>query len=64
MNDMSQPPTPPGPARACPICRKPAVERYMPFCSKRCGDIDLGRWLDGRYVIEGDDSMSEGDEEN
>lgn len=43
----------PAPARACPICRKPAVERYRPFCSKRCADIDLNRWLKGGYAIPG-----------
>jgi endogenous inhibitor of DNA gyrase (YacG/DUF329 family) len=36
---------------ACPICRKPAEETYRPFCSKRCADIDLGRWLGGTYAI-------------
>ena len=35
----------------CPICGKPAVERYKPFCSKRCADVDLNRWLSGTYVI-------------
>jgi len=24
---------------------------YGPFCSKRCQTIDLGKWLDGKYVI-------------
>lgn len=36
---------------ACPICGKPAEEKYYPFCSKRCADIDLYRWLSGNYVI-------------
>jgi endogenous inhibitor of DNA gyrase (YacG/DUF329 family) len=39
------------PKRACPICGKPRAERYNPFCSKRCADIDLHRWLKGSYVI-------------
>jgi endogenous inhibitor of DNA gyrase (YacG/DUF329 family) len=39
------------PRKACPICGKPTVERYLPFCSKRCADIDLGRWLKGVYAI-------------
>ena len=64
MNDMSSSSRPNPPAKPCPICRKPATERYAPFCSKRCSDIDLGRWLDGRYVIEGDDSQSDEDGEN
>lgn len=38
----------------CPICGKPADLKYRPFCSKRCADIDLGRWLTGSYVIPGD----------
>jgi uncharacterized protein len=37
----------------CPICGKPAAEQFKPFCSKRCGDIDLGRWLKGGYAIPG-----------
>jgi hypothetical protein len=39
--------------RACPICGKPRSERYDPFCSKRCADVDLHRWLKGTYVIPG-----------
>ena len=35
----------------CPICGKPQMGEYRPFCSKRCADIDLGRWLNGRYAI-------------
>ena len=35
----------------CPICGKPASERFRPFCSKRCDDVDLHRWLSGRYAI-------------
>jgi len=38
-------------ARKCPICAKPATERFRPFCSKRCADVDLHRWLSGRYAI-------------
>ena len=38
---------------ACPICNKPGVPAYRPFCSKRCADVDLGRWLRGAYVIPG-----------
>ncbi len=46
-------PAPPAKARQCPICGKPRSERYDPFCSKRCADIDLHRWLKGGYVIPG-----------
>ena len=38
-------------APTCPICRKPADPAVRPFCSKRCADLDLQRWLSGRYVI-------------
>jgi endogenous inhibitor of DNA gyrase (YacG/DUF329 family) len=37
----------------CPVCGKPATEAARPFCSKRCADIDLGRWLTGQYRIPG-----------
>jgi endogenous inhibitor of DNA gyrase (YacG/DUF329 family) len=40
--------------RPCPICGKPRSERYDPFCSKRCADVDLHRWLKGSYIIPGD----------
>ena len=36
---------------SCPICNKETVARYRPFCSKRCADIDLGRWLKGDYAV-------------
>ena len=36
---------------SCPICNKPSLDRYRPFCSKRCADVDLGRWLSGDYTI-------------
>jgi endogenous inhibitor of DNA gyrase (YacG/DUF329 family) len=45
---------------ACPICRKPAIPEFRPFCSTRCADIDLNRWLSDRYVVPGADE----DEEN
>lgn len=47
--------------KKCPICGKPTVEAYKPFCSKRCADIDLNRWLSGSYVIPArdDEPMSE-----
>jgi endogenous inhibitor of DNA gyrase (YacG/DUF329 family) len=35
----------------CPICGKPRHSDYRPFCSKRCADLDLGRWLAGSYAI-------------
>ena len=35
----------------CPICGKPADAVLRPFCSKRCADEDLRRWLTGGYRI-------------
>ena len=36
---------------ACPICGKPADNVFKPFCSRRCTDVDLNRWLSGVYVV-------------
>jgi uncharacterized protein len=48
-----------GPSRGtCPICSRPADAGVRPFCSKRCADVDLSRWLNGAYAIpvtDGDD---------
>ena len=49
--------------RACPICGKPRSEAYDPFCSKRCADVDLHRWLKGSYVIPGAAAKPEPDDE-
>jgi len=38
-------------AKPCPICGKPAVEASRPFCSERCRDVDLNRWLSNSYAI-------------
>ena len=38
----------------CPICGKPRSPDHRPFCSKRCADTDLGRWLGGRYAVPGE----------
>ncbi|WP_183480981.1 DNA gyrase inhibitor YacG [Komagataeibacter kakiaceti] len=35
----------------CPICGQPAQTRYRPFCSRRCADVDLGRWFSGQYRV-------------
>lgn len=35
----------------CPICRAPAEAQFRPFCSRRCADVDLLRWLRGGYAI-------------
>ena len=48
----------------CPICRAPTEHAWRPFCSKRCSDVDLARWLGGRYVIAGgnQDADEDGDD--
>ncbi|HET7336238.1 MAG TPA: DNA gyrase inhibitor YacG [Rhizomicrobium sp.] len=38
-------------AVTCPVCGKPPDEPTRPFCSKRCADVDLSRWLKGSYAI-------------
>ncbi|MHA1151166.1 MAG: DNA gyrase inhibitor YacG [Alphaproteobacteria bacterium] len=59
-----------GPRRGgrCPTCEAPTRHRFRPFCSKRCQDVDLGRWLRGSYRVpteEGaDDSTAEGDDDD
>lgn len=50
------------PAAACPICGKPVDPAHKPFCSKRCADVDLNRWLNGAYVIAGEDGLGDDDE--
>ena len=41
--------------KECPACGKPAVERFRPFCSARCANIDLGRWLGEKYRVTTDE---------
>ena len=36
---------------ACPICKKETVAAYRPFCSTRCADVDLARWMSGSYAL-------------
>ena len=57
-----------GPQRRCPICTAPAEPLFRPFCSRRCADVDLSRWLRGGYAIpgradvdeDGDDTIANG----
>ena len=51
-------------AKKCPICGKPSVEAFKPFCSKRCADVDLNRWLTGSYVIPARDDEPQSDNDN
>ena len=39
--------------KACPICRKPRSEEFAPFCSARCRDRDLAKWLSDEYAVPG-----------
>ena len=42
----------------CPICKKSTLPDYTPFCSKRCADVDLNRWLSDQYSVPGADDES------
>ena len=44
---------------ACPMCDKDSDKTYRPFCSKRCADLDLGKWMTGSYVIQTSDDEDE-----
>jgi len=47
--------------KPCPICGKPSEPKEYPFCSNRCREVDLNRWLGGQYsipVVENDDDDS------
>ena len=48
------------PVKPCPICGKPMQFAFRPFCSKRCADVDLGRWFTGSYAV----PVTEQDEED
>ncbi|MBV8408412.1 MAG: DNA gyrase inhibitor YacG [Alphaproteobacteria bacterium] len=55
---MNAPPSRPSPplravrtAPTCPVCGRPTAPTYRPFCTKRCADIDLGRWLKESYRV-------------
>lgn len=43
----------------CPICDKKTDAKYRPFCSKRCADVDLAKWLNGSYAIPASDTDEE-----
>jgi endogenous inhibitor of DNA gyrase (YacG/DUF329 family) len=44
---------------SCPICAKACDAKYRPFCSRRCADVDLGKWLTGSYAIAGESGLDE-----
>ena len=35
----------------CPMCGKNHIQEFRPFCSKRCADLDLGRWFNEDYRV-------------
>jgi endogenous inhibitor of DNA gyrase (YacG/DUF329 family) len=39
----------------CPICKRDTVPDFRPFCSKRCADLDLAKWLTGSYAVPSND---------
>ncbi len=49
---------------SCPICGKPSALPFRPFCSGRCADVDLGRWLTGQYRIPATEETADEDEED
>ncbi|MBX9634517.1 MAG: DNA gyrase inhibitor YacG [Magnetospirillum sp.] len=46
--------------KPCPICGKPPAEAFKPFCSARCADVDLHRWLGGVYTVASDERPEDG----
>ena len=55
---------PPDQSLPCAICGKPQVERFRPFCSRRCADVDLYRWLSGVYAIPAAEDQDEDEDGN
>jgi endogenous inhibitor of DNA gyrase (YacG/DUF329 family) len=53
----------PAPTSSCPICRKGVRPRsenpFFPFCSSRCKQVDLGKWLDEAYRLPVEDASGE-----
>ncbi|MDD2877068.1 MAG: DNA gyrase inhibitor YacG [Acidiphilium sp.] len=42
----------------CPICRKPSAEDHKPFCSRRCREVDLGRWFGEDYKLSTEEPLT------
>jgi endogenous inhibitor of DNA gyrase (YacG/DUF329 family) len=47
----------------CPVCSRPADAKYRPFCTKRCADVDLGRWLKEGYRVATEEGPEEAEPE-
>lgn len=56
IQDLSRLPRRPakGKGGGCPICHRAPTGRYRPFCSARCADVDLARWLNESYRVPGE----------
>ena len=50
-------------ATKCPICGKPTDAAFKPFCSRRCADVDLQRWLRGAYAVPAEEDEGASDED-
>ncbi|WP_431321374.1 DNA gyrase inhibitor YacG [Rhizobium sp. YTU87027] len=50
--------------RPCPECGKPSQREQYPFCSNRCRELDLSRWLSGSYAIPVADDEAKADRED
>jgi uncharacterized protein len=51
MADEKATPKTVAPGEKCPICGAPSAAKNRPFCSQRCANVDLNRWLSGSYAI-------------
>ncbi len=51
------------PKQKCPLCNKATDPTYRPFCSRRCQQLDLGKWLNESYVIPGEETIPANDED-
>lgn len=49
------------PAPPCPVCGSARTKKHRPFCSKRCADVDLGRWFTGAYAVPSEEIPDEFD---
>ena len=49
---------------SCPLCKLPSVTPHTPFCSKRCAQLDLGKWLNEAYVIPAHEADEDADLES
>ncbi|MGA7490309.1 MAG: DNA gyrase inhibitor YacG [Xanthobacteraceae bacterium] len=57
------------PTKPCPVCGKPSVPEFRPFCTRRCANVDLNRWLGGVYAVpvkddEDEDGAAKGEDDS